>query len=109
GAGRPFGVDADAIRRAVGTTPHRALADTIAARALTLVRDTRTAVPFRAGARVLSITVATRSDLTAGVHLDAALREIRTPVRSVFIDADAGDAQDYARARRLADSVDVVV
>src|SRR5262249_13328505 len=82
---------------------------TIAARAITLVRDRRNVVPLRAATRVLSITVATRTDLLAGVHFDAALRDARVTTRSLFIDADGAGAPDYARARLLADSADAVV
>jgi beta-N-acetylhexosaminidase len=101
--------DASAISAVVGTRDNRMLADTIAARAFTLVRDARSAVPLRVRARVLSVTVARRPDLLAGTAFDAALRGGGHVVRSVFVDADAGTAADYAAIRRLADSVDAVV
>jgi beta-N-acetylhexosaminidase len=103
----PF--DPAAVRRSVGTAAHRAIADTIAARSITLVRDQRSSVPLRPGAKVLSVTVARRADLGAGVHFDGALRAAGHPVRSVFVDADGGTAADYAAAAAAADSVDVVV
>jgi beta-N-acetylhexosaminidase len=103
----PF--SADSVRAAVGTSAHRALADTIAERGLTLVRDARSAVPLRRGARVLSVTVARRSDLTAGVHFDAALRATGMTVRSAFVDSDAGDSAAYAAVFSGIGNADVVV
>jgi len=100
---------ADAIRDAVGTGANRALADTIAARSFTLVRDARNVVPLAARMRVLSVTVARRADLLAGPAFDAALRVGGAVVRSAFLDADAATAADYAPVLALADSVDVIV
>ena len=102
-------LDVAAIRSTVGTKAHRALADTIAARAFTLVRDAQVAIPIIGGARVLSVTVARRADLTAGTLFDATLRAAGWPVRSAYIDADAETDADYAAARASADSADVVV
>jgi beta-N-acetylhexosaminidase len=101
--------DPERVRSAVGSPAHRALADTIATRSLTLVRDVHQGVPLRAGARVTSVTVARRPDLTAGATFDAALRAAGMRVRSVFIDADAATPDAFARARAAADSGDAIV
>ncbi|HKS06294.1 MAG TPA: glycoside hydrolase family 3 N-terminal domain-containing protein [Gemmatimonadaceae bacterium] len=108
GAGaKPF--DPVNVRKVVGTVANQALADTIASRSITLVRDQRSTIPLRQGARVLSVTVARRTDLLAGVHFDAALRAEGIAVRSAFVDADAGTDADFARVAAIADSVDAVV
>jgi beta-N-acetylhexosaminidase len=101
-------VDVQALRALVGAPAHVALADTLAARGLTLVRD-RDLVPLRRAAQVLSVTVARRSDLLAGQTFDATLRAEGHRVRSVFIDADAPSASTFAAARAAADSVDAVI
>jgi beta-N-acetylhexosaminidase len=108
-AGGLRGLDVAAIRGVVGTQEHRALADTIAARAFTLVRDARAAVPLNPGARVVSVTVARRADLIAGTYFDATLRAAGHRVQSVYIDADAGTAADYAAAQASVDSADAVI
>jgi hypothetical protein len=73
------------------------------------VRDASNAFPLRARSRVLSVTVARRSDLTAGTYFDAALRAAGHAVRSVYVDADAASGGEFANARAIADSVDAVV
>jgi hypothetical protein len=97
------------IRQRVGTAAHRALADTIAARAFTLVRDANAGIPLRARSRVLSVTVARRPDLTAGTYFDATLRAAGYAVRSVYVDADVTGGGEFTGARAIADSVDAVI
>jgi beta-N-acetylhexosaminidase len=101
--------DAEHIRRTVGTAAHRAFADTVARRSMTLVRDAQGVVPMRTGSRVLSVTVARRSDLLAGGHFDATLRSLGFSVRSVYVDADQPGGGDFTAATAAADSTDVVV
>ncbi len=101
-------LDAGALREIVGAPEHLAFADTLAARGLTLVRD-RDLVPLRPAARVLSVTVARRSDLLAGQSFDATLRADGYRVRSVFVDSDAPSSSTFAAARAAADSVDAVI
>ncbi len=67
--------DLEAVHRVVGDSAHVALARRIAERAITLVRDSLSLVPLnRARGKVLSITVAGRTDLGAGVTFNTALR-----------------------------------
>lgn len=103
------GFDPAAIRRAVGTAANRALADTIASRSFTLVRDNAATIPLKARSRILSVTVARRPDLTAGTSFDAGLRAAGHTVRSLYIDADAATAGDFSAGRAAADSADVVL
>ena len=107
----------DAIRATVGDTAHEALARRVAARAVTLVRDSLGALPLgrlAPGARVLSVTVARRGDLAAGTALDRALGERFPALRRETVLADPPSAggsspADLERVLRAADSADVTV
>ncbi len=67
----------DSVSGVVGRKEHRTLADTAAARALTLVRDRAGAVPLDTARfrRALSVTLARERHLAAGRAFDARLRE----------------------------------
>ncbi len=104
-------VSLDSARAVVGDSSHHAIAALVAARSITLVKDSFTQVPLGArgrGARVLSITVARRPDLAAGVAFNAELRRgVRTLRSELVLAEDPGPS--YARLLRAADSADVVV
>jgi len=103
-------VDVERVRNVVGASANLDVADRVAARAVTLAKDSLGVVPLpMAGTRprVLSITVANRADLGAGTTFDAELRATTT-VQSLWIDA-ADPAAALARATALADSSDYVV
>jgi beta-N-acetylhexosaminidase len=124
-------VDVEAVRAVVADTAHVAVAEQVAARALTLVKDSLAQVPLGAprDARVLVVTVATRADLAAGPAFTAALRARYPRVRAELVLADlvsdatvAQGAAGYAARQfatdapanlatvlRAADSSDVVV
>lgn len=70
-------VPLDSVSGVVGRERHRALADTAAGRALTLVRDRRGAVPLDTARfdGALSVTLARERHLAAGRAFDARLRE----------------------------------
>ncbi len=102
-------VSLDAVDRTVGTRAHRAVAEEIARRSLTLARDPRGLVPLRAGTRrVLSVTYAEPADLVAGRALDAELARAGYEVLPARVDDRTGAAELDA-VRRRADSADVVV
>lgn len=69
-------VDVQGVRAKVGTAANQAPAREAAAKAITLVRDSLSLVPFKLPrqAKVVSITVAPRVDLSAGRGFDAELR-----------------------------------
>lgn len=69
-------VDVEAVRAKVGTVANQAPAREAAAKAITLVRDSLSLVPFKLPrqAKVVSITVSSRVDLSAGRGFDAELR-----------------------------------
>jgi beta-N-acetylhexosaminidase len=103
-------VSLDSVREIVGAPTHVEVADRVAERGITLAVDSLRVVPFSSGAarpRVLSLTIAPRADLSAGVTFDAELRR-GADVRSVWIDA-ADPATSSVRALALADSTDHVV
>ncbi len=69
-------VDLDAVASKVGIAEHVAAARNAAEKAITLVHDAQSAVPFRMTntSRVVSITVTPRADLSAGRTFDAELK-----------------------------------
>lgn len=103
-------VDLDSLRVIVGNPDHVRLAALAAERGITLVRDARNAVPLRAAAtpRVLSLSIGSRNNLSAGRDFDAELRRTIPGVRSQFL-AWGDPAADYSRVLAGADSADVVI
>src|SRR6185503_16290804 len=72
-------VDLDSVRAIVGDSANLAIAAVAAERSITLAKDSLNLVPLArvngsAPQRVLSITIATRTDLPAGATLNAELR-----------------------------------
>jgi beta-N-acetylhexosaminidase len=103
-------VSLDSLRFVVGDSSHVGMAREIAERSITLVKDSGNRVPiaFAANPRVLSVTVARRSDLSAGLAFNTTLREKAKTLRAEFLAAE-DPAADYGRLERLADSADVVI
>jgi len=103
-------VSLDSLRFIVGDSSHTAMARRIADRSITLVKDSLTQVPLGAGgnARVLSITVGRRTDLSAGVAFNGELRGAVKNLRAEFLAAE-DPAADYGRLERAADSADVTI
>ncbi|HET6764035.1 MAG TPA: glycoside hydrolase family 3 N-terminal domain-containing protein, partial [Longimicrobiaceae bacterium] len=94
-------VDPRAIGRIVASPEHVALAEQVAQRSITLVRDERTLVPLAAGARrILAITYTDAGSRTAGRAFDAALAAGGRQVQSVRVDPRTTSAE-YAALRRL--------
>ncbi|MFO0071212.1 MAG: glycoside hydrolase family 3 protein, partial [Gemmatimonas sp.] len=102
-------VDVEAVRTTVGPTANQAPARDAAAKAITLVRDSLSLVPFTLPrtARVVSITVSSRVDLSAGRGLDAELRSSfprllsLTLTPEVVAEATAGAAAGNAGGYRI--------
>ena len=103
-------VDLDSVRAVVGDTTHLAIAATVAQRAVTLAKDSLSLVPIaRAPApRVLSITIAGRTDLGAGATFNAELRRGFQDLRTGQIVPD-DLSPDYDRMLAAADSSDVTI
>jgi beta-N-acetylhexosaminidase len=105
-------VSLDSVRAIVGDTANLAVASTAALKSITLAKDSLNLAPLvrggSAGPRVLSITIATRTDLPAGTTFNAELRRGVQSLRTETVTPD-DPSQTFARLTSLADSVDVVV
>ena len=104
-------VDLDSARAIVGDSSHEAVARIAAEKSITLVKDSLGQLPLSQlprGARVLSITYASRSDLGAGTTFDAELRRTFRSVRSAFVE-ESDPAPNFDLLLAAADSSDVVV
>ncbi len=103
-------VSIDSLRMIVGDSSHVAVARQIAERSITLVKDSLGDVPLAVAgnSRILSITIARRADLSAGVAFNGELRSSLANLRNEFLSSD-DPAPDYARLDRAADSVDVTI
>jgi beta-N-acetylhexosaminidase len=100
-------VSLDSARVRVGALPHHEAAQEVAARSITLVRDSASVVPLDSGLKVLAVTFARRTDFLAGRVFDAELRRAISGLRSEFVDADDPDArlESVIAAARAADVV----
>ena len=112
GLNRSRVVDLDSLRAIVGDTTHLAVAATVAQRAVTLAKDSLSLVPIpRASTpspRVLSITIAGRTDLGAGATFNAELRRSFPELRTGQIVPD-DPSPDFDLMLRAADSADVAI
>lgn len=110
GLGSQRTVDLAAIPRLVGDSSKLTLARTIAEKSITLVRDSLKQIPLAESPslRVLSITVASKTDLGAGLAFNAGLRTRYPALRSEFI-ATQDPGVNYDRMRAAADSADVTI
>ncbi len=106
-------VDLASVRALVGDTTNRRLSERIAARALTLVRDSAQLLPLATSApmasrRILHVVVARSTNLGAGTTFAAALGRTAGRVRTVVLHPD-DPFVDPARLLPLVDSSDVVL
>ncbi len=111
GLGRQRYADADSLRAIVGDSANQAVAREVADRSITVVKDSLHALPLGRlthAARVLSITIAHRPDLGAGVAFAATLRQTFPNLRTEFIDADSPGDVPW-RLMSEADSADVTI
>ena len=102
----------DTIDRVVGVRAHRALAQRVAERALTLVRDEEGLVPLPSKVRqALSITYADTDDLVAGHYFDSAMQESEVVERRVLpvrIDPRT-TAGEFAALGKQAEEAEVII
>jgi beta-N-acetylhexosaminidase len=105
-------VNLDSVRAIVGSAAHLAAAAQTAERSITLAKDSLGLVPLaRPGAapsRVLSITIAARTDLAAGQTFDAQLRSALPSLRSELVDPE-NPSPGFERLLALADSSDLTI
>jgi beta-N-acetylhexosaminidase len=105
--------DLDSVRALVGDTANLALAAGAAQRAITLAKDSLDLVPLvRPGAArvpsVLSITIATRTDLPAGATLNAELHRSVPSLRAELVNPE-DPSPNFERLLSLADSSDIAI
>jgi beta-N-acetylhexosaminidase len=105
-------VDLDSLRATVGDTAHLVVAATVAQRAITLAKDSLSLVPISRATnpapRVLSITIAGRTDLGAGATFNAELRRSFPDLRTEQVVPDDPTA-NFDRLLGAADSSDVAI
>jgi len=102
-------VDINALRFQVGDSASLQVARRIAEKSITLAKDSLRQVPIGSRtARVLSITLARRADLSAGTAFNAELRSALRNLRAEFVATEDG-ALNYPRLIAAADSADVVI
>lgn len=101
-------VSFDSLRRVVGAAPHRARANDIARRAVTLLRDRGTLIPL-AGKRTMVIQYMPETELRAGRVFAAAMRAGDPSVRIVKVSPGSSQAQLDALAPAIAGAERVVV
>jgi len=98
------------VAKVVGSRPHRALADSVATRSITLVRDRDPLVPIPAGRHrnVLAIAYADPANVVAGRTFHRALAEAVDSLQAVRVDEET-EAGRYRALAGRADSLDLVV
>jgi beta-N-acetylhexosaminidase len=102
-------VDINALRFVVGDSSNAQIARHAAERSITLVKDSLHQVPLATrSARVLSITLARRADLSAGTTFNAELRSALPNLRTEFV-ATEDAPLNFPRLLAAADSADVTV
>ena len=102
-------VDLNALRFLIGDSSNVQVARTVAEKSITLVKDSLGQIPLtKPGARVLSITLARRTDLSAGNAFNAELRSRLPNLRTEFV-ATEDAALNYPRLIAAADSSDVTI
>jgi beta-N-acetylhexosaminidase len=102
-------VDLDTLRAVVGDTANVAMAALAAERGITLAKDSLNLVPLvGSGTRVLSITIAGRTELTAGSSFNAELRRVAPTLRTEQITLE-DPAPNFERILAAADSFDIAV
>lgn len=105
-------VSLDSVRAIVGDTANLAVAALTAQRSITLAKDSLNLVPLArsasAASRVLSVTIAARTDLPAGATFNAELRRGFPSLRTESIVSD-DPAPNFSRILAIADSVDVTI
>ena len=99
-------VDLNQVAERVGIARHTAVAQLLANRSVTVLKNERGLLPLRgsSGARVLSITYRRRNDLRAGRTFNARLRATYPRLRVSYVDSGTTDAEYralVARARSM--------
>lgn len=101
-------VSLDSLRNVVGSRPHRALAQDVAQRSLTLLRDTASAVPVAARDRIAIVTYMPETELKAGRAFVRELRSLRPDARvagRILPNAASSQLDSIAKSLRGTDAI----
>jgi beta-N-acetylhexosaminidase len=102
-------VDLNALRFLVGDSSNLQIARKVAEKSITLVKDSLRLVPIATrSAKVLSITLARRSDLGAGNAFNSELRSALPNLRTEFMSTEDASL-NFPRLIAAADSADVTI
>ncbi|HEU4747406.1 MAG TPA: glycoside hydrolase family 3 protein, partial [Gemmatimonadaceae bacterium] len=103
-------VDLNAVSRNVGVPAHTGIATRIAERSITLAQDRDSLVPIAPDStkRILAITYADETDLTAGRTFSSVIEDRLPPLKSARVDARTTD-EEYATLRSDADSAHLLL
>ena len=105
-------VDLDSVRAVVADTANLLVAAAVTERSITLAKDSLDLVPLAraglTGPRVLSITIAGRTDLDAGAQFNSEMRRAFPTLRTELITPE-DPTPSFGRLLALSDSVDVAV
>ena len=102
-------VSLDSLRRTVGAPAHWALAQDIAARAITLLRDNATLVPAPRDGRLAVVTYAPELDIAAGRAFAAELRALAPQATEVRIDPSTAASELDSLSARVQGADRVIV
>ena len=102
-------VSLDTLRSVVGHPKHRALAASIAMRAITLLRDRGNLIPLSRGKRTLVVQYMPETELRAGRVFAAALRGADSTIRVVKISPNTAQSQLDALGSAVAGAERVVL
>ena len=92
-------IDLSRVERVVDSPAHRELAEEIARRSITLVREAPGALPLRRGQRVLSVMITDPLDRSLGAEVARELKlRLSNPPTTVFLDSRSGDKEIEALA-----------
>ncbi|MGI9629110.1 MAG: glycoside hydrolase family 3 N-terminal domain-containing protein, partial [Longimicrobiales bacterium] len=99
-------VDLSEVAKTVGISSHTAVAQALANRSVTVIKNDRSLLPLRgrSGARVLSVTYRRRNDLRAGRTFNSRLRQTYPRLRSSYIDSATNSAEYAALLSRARSS-----
>ena len=96
-------VSLEEIPRTVGIPEHEEVADQIARKSITLLKNGNDLLPLAGtrSARVMSVSYRRSSDVLAGRYFNRAMRETYPRLRAIEVDGDTSDDR-YQELRRLA-------
>ncbi|MEO7521153.1 MAG: glycoside hydrolase family 3 N-terminal domain-containing protein, partial [Gemmatimonas sp.] len=97
---RPI-VSLDALRDSVATPEHLAIANAIATRAITLLRDNASLIPAARNGSITLFTYAAEAELSAGTYFAGELRALGARVRSVRLSPRTAPSELDSLAREV--------